>query len=165
MTSDTDDRAKEGTSDSREGAKDNSGPTEGTVRTPEVDVSKDADHFDVDNIDVTEVSAKGDEDAKDADTATAEPELDEPKDTEAKDRAKEVNDRYAPDARKSVVLPGTDGTVSGTSIADWLDDDGNILDPENRPNAAHPEQDGEEKDGAEKDGDKDEKTEEQQLEH
>ena len=145
MTSDTADRSKEGASDT-EDTKDNSGPTEGTVRTPEVDVSKDADHFDVDHIDVEEVSAGGDEKAEDADTATPEPEQEPDDDGSAKEQAKEVNDRYAPDARKSVVLPGTDGTVSGTSIADWLDDDGNILDPENRPNAAKAEDADEEKD-------------------
>ena len=149
MTSDTDDRAEEATSEatpeSKEGAKDNSGPTEGTVRTPEVDVSKDADHFDIEDIDVEDAAASRDDDPKDSDTATAEPDL-EPEDGEAaKEQAKEVNDRYAPDARETVVLPGTDGTVSGTSISDWLDDDGNILDPENRPNAAHPEQNDDDK--------------------
>ena len=27
--------------------------------------------------------------------------------------------------RPTVTMPGSDGTVSGTAVADWLDDDGN----------------------------------------
>jgi hypothetical protein len=30
--------------------------------------------------------------------------------------------------RPTVSLPGSDGTVSGTAINDWLDDDGNAVD-------------------------------------
>lgn len=29
------------------------------------------------------------------------------------------------DNRPTSVLPGSDGTVSGTAVSDWLDDDGN----------------------------------------
>lgn len=29
------------------------------------------------------------------------------------------------DNRPTSVLPGSDGTVSGTAVTDWLDDDGN----------------------------------------
>lgn len=29
------------------------------------------------------------------------------------------------DDRPTSVLPGSDGTVSGTAVTDWLDDDGN----------------------------------------
>ena len=31
------------------------------------------------------------------------------------------------DDRPTVTLPGSDGTVSGTAIADWTDEDGNRL--------------------------------------
>ena len=39
---------------------------------------------------------------------------------------KEIVDLYADGARESTVLPGSDGTISGTAIEGWLDDDGNV---------------------------------------
>jgi len=39
-----------------------------------------------------------------------------------------TNDRYDSPDRKTVVLPGSDGTISGTAVNDWLDDDGNAVD-------------------------------------
>lgn len=45
-------------------------------------------------------------------------------DEETVKKAKEDVERYKED-RPTVVLPGSDGTVSGTAINDWLDDDGN----------------------------------------
>ncbi len=41
----------------------------------------------------------------------------------AKEKAKEMAKSY--DDRPTVVLPGSDGTVAGTAINEWLDDDGN----------------------------------------
>ncbi len=43
---------------------------------------------------------------------------------EHKEKAKEMAELYE-DNRPSTVLPGSDGTVAGTAIADWVDDDGN----------------------------------------
>ncbi len=37
---------------------------------------------------------------------------------DAKKEAEELEARYAPDARQSVVVPGSDGTLSGTAFAD-----------------------------------------------
>ncbi|BBZ76105.1 hypothetical protein MANY_14420 [Mycolicibacterium anyangense] len=48
----------------------------------------------------------------------------EPND-EAKAKAKEMARAY--EDRPTVVLPGSDNTVSGTAVNDWLDDDGNPI--------------------------------------
>jgi hypothetical protein len=44
---------------------------------------------------------------------------------EAQERADEILKDYDEDDRPTVVLPGSHGTVSGTAVSDWLDDDGN----------------------------------------
>ena len=41
----------------------------------------------------------------------------------AKEKAKEMHKSY--EDRPTVVLPGSNGTVAGTAIGEWLDDDGN----------------------------------------
>ncbi|CAN5247888.1 hypothetical protein BH09ACT8_BH09ACT8_23370 [soil metagenome] len=41
----------------------------------------------------------------------------------AKEKAREMYKSY--EDRPTVVLPGSDRTVAGTAIGDWLDDDGN----------------------------------------
>jgi hypothetical protein len=41
----------------------------------------------------------------------------------AKEKAKEMAKSY--EDRPTVVLPGSDGTVAGTAINEWLDEDGN----------------------------------------
>ena len=69
-------------------------------------------------------------------TATPAPEPDDAAVGEAKDLAQDIDSKYQPDARESVVLPGTDGTVSGTAIADLIDDDGNIIDPDDRASSS-----------------------------
>lgn len=46
----------------------------------------------------------------------------------AKKGVEGMTDRYESEDRKTVVLPGSDGTISGTAINDWLDDDGNPID-------------------------------------
>jgi hypothetical protein len=53
---------------------------------------------------------------------TGKPEVDEG----AIEKAKKMEDRYRGD-RPTVVLPGSGGTVSGTAINDWLDDEGNPI--------------------------------------
>ncbi|PBC50162.1 hypothetical protein [Rhodococcus sp. ACPA1] len=49
---------------------------------------------------------------------------------EAKKKVEEIDARYEPGARETVVLPGSDGTVSGTAFDDYVDDDGNLKKPE-----------------------------------
>ena len=61
----------------------------------------------------------------------------EPSD-EQKEHAKEVKESYV-EERPTTVLPGSDATVSGTSVNDWIDDDGNPVHGEvheNRKEAA-----------------------------
>lgn len=43
------------------------------------------------------------------------------------------------DNRPTSVLPGSDGTVSGTAVTDWLDDDGNPKFDENSKETETPE--------------------------
>ena len=43
---------------------------------------------------------------------------------EHKEKAKEMAKEYDED-RATVTLPGSDNTVAGTAVADWVDDDGN----------------------------------------
>lgn len=43
---------------------------------------------------------------------------------EHKKIAKEMMKEYD-EERPTVTMPGSDGTVAGTAVADWLDDDGN----------------------------------------
>jgi len=39
------------------------------------------------------------------------------------------------DDRPTAVLPGSDGTVTGTAVSDWLDDEGNsIYDKDSKEN-------------------------------
>lgn len=40
------------------------------------------------------------------------------------DRAKKMMDAYD-DQRPTITLPGSDGTVAGTAVNEWVDDDGN----------------------------------------
>ena len=47
----------------------------------------------------------------------------EPSD-EQKEEAKRIAESYVED-RPTTVLPGSDGTVAGTAINDWIDDEGN----------------------------------------
>ncbi|WP_231748770.1 hypothetical protein [Mycobacterium sp. M26] len=48
----------------------------------------------------------------------------EPSD-EAKAKAKEMARAY--EDRPTAVLPGSDNTITGTAVNDWLDDDGNPI--------------------------------------
>jgi hypothetical protein len=51
---------------------------------------------------------------------------DEPKLTgEAREQAEEILKDYDTDDRPTVVLPGSGGTVSGTAVSEWVDEDGN----------------------------------------
>jgi hypothetical protein len=56
---------------------------------------------------------------------------------EHKDAAKEIMKEYDED-RPTVTMPGSDRTIAGTAVADWLDDDGN-------PNYSEQSKDGSEK--------------------
>jgi hypothetical protein len=51
---------------------------------------------------------------------TEKPEVKEEHKEIAKDMAKEYDE-----SRPTVTMPGSDRTVAGTAVADWLDDDGN----------------------------------------
>ena len=51
---------------------------------------------------------------------TEKPEVEE----KHKEIANEMRKEYEED-RPTVTMPGSGGTVSGTAVADWLDDDGN----------------------------------------
>jgi hypothetical protein len=53
-------------------------------------------------------------------TSSETPELSE----EGKEKVKQMMAAYDDD-RPTAVLPGTDGTITGTAINEWLDDDGN----------------------------------------
>ncbi len=43
---------------------------------------------------------------------------------EHRERAKKMLEEYSDD-RPTTTMPGTGGTVSGTAVNDWVDDDGN----------------------------------------
>lgn len=43
---------------------------------------------------------------------------------EHKQQAKEMSESYE-EKRPTTVLPGTDNTVTGTAVNDWIDEDGN----------------------------------------
>jgi hypothetical protein len=60
------------------------------------------------------------QDQQDAPEATEKPEVTD----EHREKAKEMRKEYEED-RPTVVMPGTDGAVSGTAVNDWIDDDGN----------------------------------------
>lgn len=51
---------------------------------------------------------------------TDKPEVTEEHRQKAKDMAKDYDD-----TRPTIVMPGTGGTLSGTAVNDWIDDDGN----------------------------------------
>jgi hypothetical protein len=48
------------------------------------------------------------------------PELSE----EGREKVRRMQEAYD-DERETAVLPGTDGTITGTAINEWLDDEGN----------------------------------------
>jgi hypothetical protein len=75
----------------------------------------------------TETSEQADEDTKtetseqaDEDTKTETPELSD----EGKEQVEQMQAAYDDD-RPTAVLPGTDGTITGVAVNEWLDDDGN----------------------------------------
>jgi hypothetical protein len=53
-------------------------------------------------------------------TSSETPELSE----EGKEKVKQMTEAYDDD-RETVVLPGTDNTITGVAVNEWLDDDGN----------------------------------------
>ncbi|MCZ4079651.1 hypothetical protein O1W68_17005 [Rhodococcus sp. H36-A4] len=44
----------------------------------------------------------------------------------AQDEVAGIDAKYEPGSRPTVVLPGTNGMVSGTAFADMVDDEGNL---------------------------------------
>jgi hypothetical protein len=79
-----------------------------------------------------------DETANDQDTSSETPELSE----EGKEKVRQMLEAYDDD-RPTAVLPGTDNTITGVAVNEWLDDEGNPKfgkdnqqeDPENTENA------------------------------
>jgi hypothetical protein len=61
------------------------------------------------------------EDRQDEAKSAPEPSEDDVK--RAKEDMAEIDERYDPGARPTVVMPGTHGTVAGTAFADLTDDD------------------------------------------
>ena len=57
---------------------------------------------------------------EDKDTKTETPELSD----EGKQQVEQMQQAYDDD-RQTAVLPGTDGTITGVAVNEWLDDDGN----------------------------------------
>jgi len=43
---------------------------------------------------------------------------------EGKEKVRQMTQAYD-DSRETVVLPGTDNTITGVAVNEWLDDDGN----------------------------------------
>jgi hypothetical protein len=63
---------------------------------------------------------KTDTPEQDDDTKTETPELSD----EGKEKVEQMRATYDDD-RETAVLPGTDGTITGVAVNEWLDDDGN----------------------------------------
>lgn len=57
---------------------------------------------------------------QDQETSSEVPELSD----EGKEKVRQMQQAYDDD-RPTAVLPGTDGTITGVAINEWLDDDGN----------------------------------------
>jgi hypothetical protein len=60
------------------------------------------------------------EEAKDQETSAETPELSE----EGKEKVRQMQEAYNDD-RTTAVLPGTDNTITGVAVNEWLDDEGN----------------------------------------
>jgi hypothetical protein len=65
-------------------------------------------------------STKTETPEQDEDTKTETPELSD----EGKEKVEQMRATYDDD-RQTAVLPGTDGTITGVAVNEWLDDDGN----------------------------------------
>jgi hypothetical protein len=65
-------------------------------------------------------STKTETHEQDEDTKTETPELSD----EGKEKVEQMRATYDDD-RQTAVLPGTDGTITGVAVNEWLDDDGN----------------------------------------
>lgn len=70
-----------------------------------------------------------------SDEAQSEPTVDDATLEEAKKSVEGLDDRYRPGARPTVALPGTNGTVAGTAFADMVDDNGEMVDPDDQDSA------------------------------
>ncbi len=67
-----------------------------------------------------------------SDEAQSEPTVDDATLEKAKKSVEGLDDRYRPGARPTVALPGTNGTVAGTAFADMVDDNGEMVDTDDR---------------------------------
>ena len=75
---------------------------------------------DSDQHDSDEQKSQQDSDQQDDRPHSEKPEVEE----EHEEKAKEMRKEYV-EKRPTVILPGSGGTVAGTSVNEWLDDDGN----------------------------------------
>src|SRR6476659_8104612 len=67
-----------------------------------------------------ETSQQDDDKQQDDRPRTEKPEVEE----EHQEKAKEMRKEYV-EKRPTVIMPGSGGTVAGTAVNEWLDDDGN----------------------------------------
>jgi hypothetical protein len=76
------------------------------------------------------------------------PELSE----EGKEEVKRMASAY--EDRSTAVMPGTDKTITGTAVHEWLDDEGNpkFGDPDEHPFAEYSAEEGDQKDGDQQQG-------------
>jgi hypothetical protein len=70
--------------------------------------------------DTSDGSSQQDVNRSDSGQMTEKPEVTE----EHRAKAREMHEAYEED-RPTTVLPGSGGTVAGTAVSDWVDDDGN----------------------------------------
>ncbi len=59
-------------------------------------------------------------------TEGSEPQVSSDTHKHAQDEVAGIDAKYEPGSRPTVVLPGTNGMVSGTAFADMVDDNGNL---------------------------------------
>ncbi|WP_247596119.1 MULTISPECIES: hypothetical protein [unclassified Rhodococcus (in: high G+C Gram-positive bacteria)] len=59
-------------------------------------------------------------------TEGSEPQVSSDAHKRAQDEVAGIDAKYEPGSRPTVVLPGTNGMVSGTAFADMVDDEGNL---------------------------------------
>lgn len=71
----------------------------------------------------TDQETSDDQDQDSADDQQKAPSADNLSD-EGKKQVEEMQEAYNDD-RETAVLPGTDGTITGVAVNEWLDDDGN----------------------------------------
>jgi hypothetical protein len=117
------------------------------AKTEDEQDAKSSDEHDADNKDMSEIGqVSGD--------AVA----DEPSD-EGKEEVKKIAEAYGD--KKTAVMPGTDRTITGTAVNDWLDDEGNpkFGDPDEHPFAEDDQDDDDDTGGGDSENSADESKE------